>query len=173
MNAEASLRLFLGLWPSAEVLEQLVEQADAWTWPAPARRVAPQELHITLHFLGSIPAGALPSLRAGLRAEWEGCVLVLDRCAVWSGGVAVLEASELPAPLERLHAALGEDLQELGVAVEGRRWRPHVTLARKAQGAEPPPPAQGPPLRWHAGPSYALVRSLGNGRGYETIQTFG
>jgi RNA 2',3'-cyclic 3'-phosphodiesterase len=77
----------------------------------------------------------------------------------------------VPPPLAALHAGLGEKLSQLGLSVETRPYRPHFTLARKAFGALPPPGA--PPLRWHAGPQYLLVRSLPGGRGYEPLQVFG
>lgn len=166
----AQLRLFLALWPDAAVLERLVALADDWTWPAQARRTPPERMHVTLHFLGNVPAAHLPDLRAGLQAEWNGCELALDSGTVWPGGIAVLEALHVPAPLARLHAELAEDLLELGVPLETRRYRPHVTLARKAAGARPP---AFEPLHWRAGPGYALVRSVGGGRGYETLQAFG
>ena len=80
----------------------------------------------------------------------------------------MLEASQVPAPLADLHARLGEALQRLEVPVETRRYRPHVTLARKASGAQPAPA----PVRWQAGPGFALVQSLPGGRGYENVQVF-
>lgn len=166
----AELRLFLALWPDAAVLEQLVALADGWSWPAQARRMAPPKLHVTLHFIGNVPAARLPDLRAGLEVEWSGCDLALDRATVWPGGIAVLEATHVPAALARLHADLAEKLRELGLPVESRPYRPHVTLARKACGATAPPFA---PLRWRAVPGYALVHSVGGGRGYETLQSFG
>jgi RNA 2',3'-cyclic 3'-phosphodiesterase len=166
----AELRLFLALWPDAPVLEQLVTLADSWAWPEQARRTAPAKLHVTLHFIGNVPAARLPDLRAGLEVEWSGCDLAFDRATVWPGGIAVLEASRVPAPLAQLHADLAEELRELGLPVESRPYRPHVTLARKAFAARPP---AFDPLRWRAGPGYALVRSVGGGRGYETLQSFG
>ena len=166
----AELRLFLALWPDAAVLEQLSALADGWSWPASARRTNPAKLHVTFHFLGNVPAARLPDLRAGLAVEWSGCELVLDRATVWPGGIAVLEASRVAAPLARLHAELAEELRELGLPVESRPYRPHVTLARKAVGASAPPFE---PLRGRAGPGDALGRSVGGGRGYETLQSFG
>ena len=168
--ATAELRLFLALWPDASALEQLVALADGWSWPAQARRTAPGKLHVTLHFIGNVPAARLPDLRAGLEVEWSGCELSFDRATVWPGGIAVLEATRVPAPLARLHADLAERLRELGLPVESRPYRPHVTLARKGFGARAP---AFEPLRWRAGPGYALVRSVGGGRGYETLQSFG
>lgn len=162
-------RLFLALWPAPEFMPTLLQHAQAWQWPQEARRTRDERLHVTLHFLGNLPTAQLAALRA-LRARWEGCELALDRGTVWPGGIAVLEASVVPAPLQRLHADLGEELRSLGLALESRPYRPHVTLARKAFGARAPASA---PLLWPAGPGYALVRTLGGGRGYETLQAFG
>lgn len=167
----APLRLFLGLWPAADTLAALERHAADWSWPAPARRTPPERMHITLHFLGDVPAGRLPALRKGLDLAWKGCELALDRLEVWPGGIAVLEAASVPPRLARLHAALGEQLLALGVPVEARRYRPHVTLARKASGAQPPAGFQ--PLQWIAEPGYRLVRSLPGGRGYEPLAHFG
>jgi 2'-5' RNA ligase len=149
----------------------LLAHADAWSWPASARRTPPERMHLTLHFLGDVDAALLPRLGEALSVPWEGCELVLDRAEVWPGGIAVLEAAEVPAALKQLHAQLAERLLALGLPVETRRYRPHATLARKALGARPP--ANFTPLRWPAGPAYALVRSLPGGRGYETLQSFG
>lgn len=166
---DTELRLFLALWPGATVRDRLVALADRWPWPPQARRTAPDKLHLTLHFLGNVPAERLPDLQRGLAAEWRGCELVLDRGTVWPGGIAVLEASRVPAELAGLHAALAQDLRGLGLPVESRPYRPHVTLARKAAGVRLP---DFEPLPWRAGPGYALVRSVGGG-GYETVQAFG
>jgi 2'-5' RNA ligase len=164
-----ALRLFLGLWPPPAVHAALVAQADAWSWPASARRTRPEQLHITLHFLGQVDAALLPLLQRKLAVAWEGCELVLDRAEVWPGGIAVLEAGAVPPALMRLHTQLARRLVSLGLPVETRRYRPHATLARKAGGARPP--AGLAPLRWPAGPGYALVQSLPGG-GYETLQPF-
>ena len=171
LPSDTTVRLFLGLWPSHDVRLAIEAQAAAWQWPDAARRTRTERLHITLHFLGERPTDELPALRKALDVAWEGCELLLDRAGVWPGGIAVLEASTVPPALARLHAALRERLATLGVPVEARPWRPHVTLARKASGAKPPPGA--PPLRWSVPASHALVRSLPGGRGYETLQCFG
>lgn len=165
------MRLFLGLWPPPAAHAALLAQADAWTWPAGARRTQPQHLHVTLHFLGQVAAARLADLRAGLAVPAQAFELVLDRQEVWPGGIAVLEAGTVPPPLAELHAALAQRLAGLGLPLEARRYRPHVTLARKAAGASPPPSHS--PVHWRAGPGYALVRSLPGGGGYETLQSFG
>lgn len=167
----ATLRLFIGLWPPPETHLALVAHSQEWSWPAQARRTQPERLHVTLHFLGEVDTGLVPALRRELVPGWTGCGLLLDRPVVWPGGIAVLEASAVPGPLADLHGALAARLRGLGVPVEERPYRPHVTLARKAVGARPPLPAK--PVLWQARPGYALVQSLPGGRGYETLQSFG
>jgi 2'-5' RNA ligase len=89
---------------------------------------------------------------------------------VWPGGIAVLEASKVPPALQELHARLQERLLKLELPVETRRYRPHVTLARKAMGARVP--AHWEPLRFTAS-GYSLVESLPGGRGYVPLQCLG
>jgi RNA 2',3'-cyclic 3'-phosphodiesterase len=164
-----TVRLFVALWPSDATRAALQAHAQAWAWPPAARRTLPQRLHITLHFLGSVDAGLVPALRQGLDLAWAGCELLLDRPQVWPGGIAVVEAGEMPPELAALHASLGERIASLGLSLESRRYRPHVTLARKAVDAQPAPA----PVRWQARPGFALVRSHPGGRGYENLQLFG
>jgi 2'-5' RNA ligase len=170
-NPSSTLRLFLALWPDGPVRGALEQHAAAWAWPPAARRTPPERLHITLHFIGNVPADRPPALRDGLATSWEGCDLELDRAALWPGGIAVLEAAQVPAPLAQLHADLALRLRALDLPVDERPWRPHVTLARKAAGAAPPQAAQ--PVRWRAGSGYLLVRSLPGGGGYEPVASFG
>jgi 2'-5' RNA ligase len=169
MNPAPAFRLFIGLWPQPPLREALQVHADAWSWPASARRTQTQRLHITLHFIGAVASERLEAVKQGLRADWQGCELVLDRGTVWPGGIAVLEAGSVPAELARLHQALAGQLRALELPVEERRFRPHVTLARKASGARPPPGFA--PLHWEAGAQVLLVQSLPGGRGYEPVAT--
>lgn len=164
-------RLFLALWPDAGMRERLQQHAGAWHWPEAARRTRAERLHVTLHFLGAVPAARAAALRGTPAVRWPGCELLLDRATVWPGGIAVLEATQVPPALQELQAALRSLLEKLEIPVEERRYRPHVTLARKAFGARPPAGVR--PLAWQAGPAYVLVRTLGGGRGYEVVQAFG
>ena len=164
MGATEKLRLFVGLWPDADTRGAVQASADTWSWPAGARRTPPERLHLTVHFLGAVAAERLAALQEGLRVPWGGCTLELDAPAVWPHGIAVLEARRVPPALADLHGALAARLPGLGLPVDPRPWRPHVTLARKAAGARPP--AEHATLRWPAGPQVLLVRSLPGGGGY-------
>jgi 2'-5' RNA ligase len=157
MDAPATARLFVALWPDDALRRLLAEQAGHWDWPRSARRVAPENLHLTLHFLGSQPRGCIAKIDRLLRqVPSRPFELVLQAANVWHRGVAVLQPLEMPRELTDLHAALGAGLHRIGIAPERRPWLPHVTLARRARGAEPS--AVGLPLRWYA-ESAVLVES--------------
>lgn len=159
-ETQAGARLFIALWPGEAVRRRLVACADAAVWPPRAARVKPQKLHLTLHFIGAVPRRRLPELRHALTVESKGFELVLDSAGVWRSGVAVIEAREAPPALSALHAALAERLRGLGLSVEKRPFRAHVTLARHALGAKVDPPAA--PLRWRV-LGYRLVESTPDG----------
>jgi 2'-5' RNA ligase len=163
-------RLFIGLWPTPRQRTALQAHADAWQWPDAARRTRPERLHLTLHFIGSVEEERIETLKEELALPWDGCDLLLDQAQVWPGGIVVLEASQVPASLQDLHARLQERLLALQLPVETRRYRPHATLARKGFGAKPPPDWQ--PLPWTS-TGYTLVESLPGGRGYVPLQCFG
>jgi 2'-5' RNA ligase len=168
---DSSARLFLALWPPAETRQALLDHADAWAWPERARRTPAERLHVTLHFIGSVPRSRVDELQAALRVPFEAFDLVFSTPELWRGGLAVICADAIPPALEKLHGHLGERLAELGLPVEARPLRVHVTLARDAQAARPP--AQVEAVDWRASDGYALVESLPGGRGYRTLQLFG
>lgn len=167
----ATARLFLALWPPPAVRDTLLAHMRQWQWTPLARPTPPERLHLTLHFIGAVPEVRLDELKARLRAPFLPFTLELAQPEVWPGGIAVLCTTQAPAALQTLHAQLGERLRALGLPVDERPLRPHVTLARKAQGARWP--AQRDAIAWEVSGGYALVRSLGNGQGYQTLQVFG
>lgn len=132
-------RLFFALLPPPAVRAALTHAADGV--PRPARRVHPQDLHLTLAFLGAAdPAPAL--LEAGTAAAAAGgaFVLHLDHFGCWRrAGIAWAAPARLPEALAALHAGLADALTRRGYPVESRAFRPHVTLARRARRAPPAP----------------------------------
>lgn len=169
-DAGRPLRLFIALWPGEALQHAIASWQRAWAWPPHAALVRREQLHLTLHFLGDVPADRLPDLVQGLRVPFESFSLALGQGEVWPKGVAVLQPDSVPAALLRLHAALRRELVGLDLPVEARPYRAHVTLARRAQGAKPP--AQGPGLHWRIDSGYALVRALPGGAGYEVLERF-
>ncbi len=168
-DAGERARLFLALWPDDAALDAIAAWQAAFAWPERARPHARAALHLTLHFLGDVARARLPEMALALRGPVEPFEVELDAAAVWHGGIAVLEPTRVAPGLAALHARLATVLQALSLRVDERPYRPHVTLARHAQGAGvPAAPAALP--RWRAS-NWALVESAG-GR-YTTLAAFG
>lgn len=163
-------RLFIALWPSTEVRAALRAWRDSCAWPKSASPARTEQLHVTLHFLGSVPRVRLPELAQGIGVPFAPFELGFGHPELWHGGIAVLAPDMVPAPLLALHGALGAALERLGLPQEARPYRPHVTLARRAGPALAP--LQGPPIRWHID-RYALMESkAGGGTDYGIVQSF-
>ena len=169
-SQQETTRLFLALWPDPAIRHQLREWRDAWGWPRGAAPVQSDKLHLTLHFLGNLPAGRLPELAAAFSVPFEPFRLELGRAVMWPRGLAVLEPHSEPPELLALHARLGEAMATLGLVSEARKYRPHVTMARRALGADLP--LSGPEIQWEAR-GYALVESQpGDGGGYVVLRDY-
>jgi 2'-5' RNA ligase len=169
-NPPDTTRLFLALWPDDDVRAALQRGYDRWNWTKGAWVARPSSLHLTLHFLGNLPSSSLPELVRELEVPFDPFDLTLNTSQVWSNGIAVLQPEESPPGLINLQATLGEALQRLGISIEARPYRPHVTLARRAQGALAP--ADDEPVQWPVR-SYALIESrAANLGGYRTLREY-
>jgi RNA 2',3'-cyclic 3'-phosphodiesterase len=137
------IRLFCGLQPADETVACLA----AWQAASlPRGRVVPPEnLHVTLAFLGHRPAAEVPAIAQELREASAAAGRIdlrpLRYRETRSVGMVVLEDVGGAA------TALAEDVQErlerLGVyRRERRRWQPHITVLRfqKPEGLVPAPP---------------------------------
>lgn len=160
-------RLFVALWPDAPTVAALRAAGAALRWPAGARVAPPERWHVTLHFIGAVPAARVGDIAAGLvlppRAPFE---LRFDRLTAWPRGLAVLEPDAVPSGLVQLHADLAAALRALALPVEGRALRVHVTLAREAAAAELAPWSG--PLHWPCD-GYALMQS---DAGYRVLRRY-
>jgi 2'-5' RNA ligase len=170
MESVAHTRLFLALWPDPAIRHALRERRDAWTWPRGASPVHADKLHVTLHFLGEVPSERVPELKQGFAVPFTPFTLSIGIPKLWPHGIAVLEPHTEPPELLELHAKLSAALVALGLQPEARDYRPHVTLARRANQSTVPPEAE--PLLWQID-AYALVESKpGNGGGYTVLEQY-
>lgn len=164
-------RLFVALWPTPQVRAGLLAWRDAFAWPLAAAVVPPERLHLTLHFIGAVPADRLDAVQAGLAVEPAAFELRFGRAELWPRGIAVLRPLGEPPALHDLQRRIGAALRALELPVEARPFRPHVTFARRADGAALTHGAA--PLRWRVR-SYALVESrLGRAGGYCVLRRYG
>jgi 2'-5' RNA ligase len=167
-----TVRLFIALWPTDAARAAIAQWQSQWTWPERASIVRAERMHVTLHFLGDVAPQRIADLGYVLkRVPAPGFGLHFGQPDIWQRGTAVLRADSSPVTLRGLHARIGLALSEIGLPVEQRPYRPHVTLARRASGAKPPP--NDADVAWEARNGFVLVQTLGGGRGYEILERFG
>ncbi|WP_276354621.1 RNA 2',3'-cyclic phosphodiesterase [Cohnella caldifontis] len=136
-----NLRLFIGISPSNAVAEALREAIDRMAARLPFRKwTHPDDLHVTLHFLGDTPETRLEAIKeALLQTATSAAPFTLSLTAPGTFGppsaprVLWLGLAEPgnPGALARLHQALAPGLQAAGCTLEDRPFRAHVTLARQ------------------------------------------
>ncbi len=123
-------RLFTGLEIPRPVADSLAMMRGGLPG---ARWIDPENYHLTLRFIGDID-DALARDIAGLlgRVQRRPFALRLDGLSSFGGRKPrALVASVTPAaPLLELQAEQERLLQRLGLEPEGRKYIPHVTLAR-------------------------------------------
>jgi len=131
------LRLFCALRLPADTVEELSRwQAEAFSGAGGPRVLGCEQLHVTLAFLGSRPAGELDAIAAELRAAALGAkaatLTVKGYRETRSVGMLVLEDEGGRAA--SLAVDLHERLERLGVYERERRaWLPHLTVTRFRQ----------------------------------------
>lgn len=99
------------------------------------RFTRPENLHLTLVFLGECPPGRLPAAREALAAvDAEAFVLRIGGlgCFRRSGGDLYWAGVERTPALLRVWECLCAQLRARGFRLEARSYRPHITLVRQA-----------------------------------------
>ena len=135
------LRLFCALRLPEPVLGALV------AWQArhlsAGRAVPPDNLHVTLAFLGHRPAEELPAVARELAAAAAaaGPIRLQARFYRETRSVAMIVLDDEGGAAARLADDLGERLERIGVyRREDRPWLPHVTVARFRERPQLRPP---------------------------------
>jgi 2'-5' RNA ligase len=112
----------------------------------PLKWVRPENIHISLKFLGEVEEAREPELRAALqraagsRSEARPLTLHIEGFGVFPDyrRPHVLWAGVAPDPaLELLQHGVEQAFAPLGFPTEARPFRPHVTLARTGREARP------------------------------------
>jgi len=159
LRAEPSLRLFFALWPGERLRRVLAERVAALVPPGMGRAQRPDQLHLTLEFMGSVSADRLAAaLEAAAEIRAEPFDAVLDALEYWRRPqVLCLVAREIPPALAGLVQALRAGLAARGFDTERRRYRAHLTVARKVERAPHLVPTD--PVCWPA-TEFSLVESI-------------
>ncbi len=164
-------RLFFALWPDATVREPLVRLqrglGDC------GRSVPPENLHVTLRFLGDTDETRIAALKAvATAAVFEPFAWRLDRLGLWPRtGILWAGTAATPPALGALATTLSVRLEELGIEPERRPFQAHCTLFRKSRRR--PRSLEITPICWSVD-EFVLVESRLDGRGasYAVIERF-
>jgi 2'-5' RNA ligase len=149
-------RLFFALWPDDQTRQKLVRLNKSIETKG-FRPVQPQNVHVTLVFLGNVDAAAeLLIIHSVTGISASPFVLMFDQLSYWSRPkVLCLTCSQLVAEVEMLVAALNMEVASFGLQTENRPYQPHITLARHARYL---PDIKVEPIVWRA-ESFCLVES--------------
>ncbi|MBI5039925.1 MAG: RNA 2',3'-cyclic phosphodiesterase [Gammaproteobacteria bacterium] len=164
-ESQSKQRVFFALWPDAEVraaLDSLARQHARHN----GRAVVPENLHMTLAFVGGVTAEQRACMEAAAATVVAPPFTVtLDSLGFWPRPkILWAGASVMPPALTELVAALSTVLVPCGYQPESRPFQPHVTLARKAQRS--PVVREIPPFVWQAN-AFCLVDSVTGEQGSE------
>lgn len=157
----ATQRLFFALLPPPGVQAELGRLAAWCQRHCGGFAVAPENIHLTLLFLGELAPGQVESVRlaaAGVRCASFG--MSLDRIEYWPGPRLLCAAPSQPLPAATaLAAALREAVRDT-VGVTPRPFAAHVTLLRRLRRLGE---VSMLPLAWPV-TEFCLLRSLQVGR---------
>ena len=135
------MRLFLAIsFPPAIRREFLAVQSRLRVCGYAGNFTKEENLHVTLAFLGEIPAPRLPAIRRAMeQTPVTPFPLSFDHagCFKQTGGELWWIGAEGQPALFRLQRELCHQLRREGFVLEERRFLPHLTLARQYQAARP------------------------------------
>jgi len=168
-----SRRLFLALWPTLTERRRCISVARLSRPAGVGRLMLPENLHMTLAFLGPVSAARQARLEALLqRVQAAPFRLRFASLQCWRGGsLCCLTAAPVRALL-RLHAQLLKQVRKAGIAVDARPLCPHITLARDLPRSLAATIGGDVPAVWLAARDFCLVASEpgAQGRRYRVLR---
>lgn len=139
-RTNGNARVFFALWPDSATRERLARAAERLHGACGGRMPKPENIHLTLAFLGQVPRSRLDALRATAgRVKGRAHSLPVERFG-WFRRNRVAWAGPLrtPGALLTLVGSLEEALRQDRFPYDARPYEAHVTLLRKANCRELP-----------------------------------
>lgn len=158
-------RLFFALWPDAAVRESLAAVVKQTAQHHQGKAMRPDNLHITLAFLGNVSDVQRACVEAAADAiNMTPFDLRLDHVGWFKRPqVLWLGATETPEPLMQLVVGLNRGLRGCDIALDERPFATHLTLMRKIRKFND---LVIEPIDWHVD-HFCLVQSLTHPEGVE------
>lgn len=138
-----SRRLFFALWPSDEFRDEIVCATQALVRDSGGRVIPPENLHVTLLFLGQVAQSRFQIVQqAGdACANAPAFELSFDRAETWGrANLLCLTTSATPPQAAQLAQQLRQLMDGEVLEKSEHEFRPHITLARdlpRRRRAEP------------------------------------
>ncbi len=163
MPRSGNKRLFFALWPDDDLRARVIRATGTEVRGTGGKPTPPENLHMTLHFLGPTPQALVQPLIERISSlplvPFE---LTLEQYGYWQrAGTLWLGPNKTPRPLAELVGAIGRVSHELGLPRNRRAFVPHMTLARKVNRLAPKEPPR--PAGWPVN-EFVLVESVLGGR---------
>jgi len=134
MPRARELRLFVAVHPPPELVTELFDALDTLTLPA-HRRTPPEQVHITMQFIGNVPQRRLQETIETVREAIDDVSCTTLEVRDWmivprpASARLVAVETDAPAPIVTLKSRLAERLAHRPHKRE-RSFRPHLTLCR-------------------------------------------
>lgn len=124
------MRLFLGLPIPLELAQALTRRTQAIELPK-GRWTTPENIHLTLVFLGEVADLTLPHIERELyELTFAPFQLKLTSLDIFPRGGVLFAGVEPTRPLLHLQARVSGSMARCGFVPEDRPYHPHITLAR-------------------------------------------
>lgn len=167
-------RLFLALWPDAELCKKLYALGGELLAHGRGRRISRENLHLTLAFLGTVEPERQVCLAREISAvQAPDFTLTLDQAGCWPRKGILWAGGTPPDGLLALVRALHQRLAGCGFEPDMRPFQAHVTLARDVRGVRLRRDQAAGPLVWPVR-QFSMVASQTppEGARYEVLRTW-
>lgn len=160
-ESDKSKRIFLALWPDESTRQQLFKVQQQLRKEPDLRSasiVIPENLHMTLHFIGSVSPEVVKALEHSLNSvQCNGFELKVNTAGCFSKArVFWLGLKNVPSRLEELERTTALCIRECVENYQLVPYRPHITLFRKVKTSMEQ--AIFPEISWQV-KSFSLVES--------------
>ncbi len=163
-------RLFFAIQPDNAIQATLGDIAKHQSRQSGGRPVKPENIHLTLLFLGQIPVDRIEILKAASgNFAAQAFELTIQRTLYWKRNqIIVASADPCPSALFSLENALKTAVHVAKFSFDERTFKPHITLVRKAKRHTATDFQN--PVRWQV-TELQLIQSIQTERGmrYHTL----